>query len=260
VREVLEKIEEGTPIDYITLGGSGEPLLNSEIGTVIDNLKSAAEIPVTVLTNGSMLMLETVRTEVSAADIVLPSFDAPNAECFQQINRPCSEIAFEAMAEGLVEFRKKYRGLIWLEIFLVDQLNTTEAAIRGFQYWMERIRPDRIHLNTAVRPTAEPGVVRPPDECLVQIRERLGKRAEIVVPYQGEGAGPRGKTLREDLLRLLQRRPCTLADMEGALHAHSHELLKYLEPLVAEGEIETVRRESETYYRKPQTARLPESS
>jgi wyosine [tRNA(Phe)-imidazoG37] synthetase (radical SAM superfamily) len=163
-----------------------------------------------------MLQFEAVRQDLAAAQVVLPSFDAPDAATFQHINRPCPEISFEQMAGGLVQFRNGFAGAVWVEIFLVDGVNTGDAAVEGFARWMERIRPDKIHLNTAVRPTAEADVRRPPDVRLMQIRDRLGPHAEIVVPYQGDVAGRTGREgLREELLDLLSRRPCTRIRMKS---------------------------------------------
>jgi len=248
VGDVLDRLSEDVYPDYITLGGSGEPTLNSDIGEIIRRIKSRTDIPVTVLTNGSMLSAGEVRAAVNSADVVLPSFDACTAEMFKKINRPCPEIGFEEMAEGLVQFREEYIGQIWVEIFLIDGMNTSDADIEGFKYWMDRMRADRVHLNTAVRPTAEAGVCRPDDARLIRIRDMLGDRAEIVVAYQGEEARAGGAAVREDLISLLSRRPCTLADIANGLNTHQQEIIKYLEPLVNSGEIEAVRTAEGTYY------------
>ncbi|MFO7838104.1 MAG: radical SAM protein [Desulfosalsimonadaceae bacterium] len=250
VSAVLQKLDTGIAADYITLGGSGEPTLNSEIGKIIRQLKEAVQTPVTVLTNGSLLMLPEVREEVAAADVVLPSFDACTEEMFQKINRPCPEIRFQEMAGGLAEFRREYEGSIWLEIFLVEGLNTSDAAVETFCAWLERIRPDKIHLNTAVRPTAESNVRRPSDDTLIRVRDKMGERAGIVVPYQGDVAGTGREGLEKDLIDLLSRRPCTLSDIAGGLDTHQHEILKYLQPLVDSGEIEVVQSGEASYYQK----------
>ncbi len=259
VKDVIAKLNQGVEADYISLAGSGEPTLNSEIGEIIKRLKKATDIPVTVLTNGSILMLAEVRESLKSADVVLPSFDAPDTALFQQINRPCSEVVFKDMAEGQVQFRKEYQGQIWIEIFLVEGMNTTDEAVQRFCYWMERIRPDRIHLNTAVRPTAESHVKRPSDSRLIRIRDMLGERAEIVVPYAGEAGATGRETIRDEIVSLLARRPCTLSDMAHGLNTHQNELIKYLEPLVEAGEIEVQRTSEGTYYQRRLQNNAPEA-
>lgn len=248
IHDVLEVLESGVMPDYITLGGSGEPTLNNGISEIITRIKSATDIPVTVLTNGSMLLFPEVRADLMPADVVLPSFDACTAEMFQKINRPCPEIGFEEMAEGLIRFRQAYAGRMWVEIFLIQGINTADDDIQAFKYWMDRMQPDKIHLNTAVRPTAEAGISRPSDERLIQIKQMLGARAEIVVPYQGEADKSGGSVIKEGLIELLSRRPCTLTDIAHGLDTHPHEILKYLEPMVNAGEITMVRKDEEAYY------------
>ena len=43
--------------DYITLSGSGEPTLFAQVGELITRIKAVTDIPVAVLTNGSLLWL-----------------------------------------------------------------------------------------------------------------------------------------------------------------------------------------------------------
>jgi len=52
--------------DYITLSGSGEPTLYSRLEELIFKIKEITDIPVAVLTNGSLLWLSEVR---NASDI-----------------------------------------------------------------------------------------------------------------------------------------------------------------------------------------------
>ena len=76
-----------TAIDYITISGSGEPTLNSGIGDIVRSIKdNIKNIPLTVLTNGTLLYDKNVRDALLAADVVLPSLDAATATGFARIN------------------------------------------------------------------------------------------------------------------------------------------------------------------------------
>jgi len=247
------RLKEGVRPDFITLAGSGEPTLNSEIETIISGIKRLTDIPVAVLTNGSILMDETVRREISGADLVLPSLDACDAEMFLKINRPHRDISFKAMAEGLVAFRREYSGKIWLEIFLAAGINADEAQIRKFKVWTDRIDPDKIHLNTAVRPTAESYVYSVPEETLAIFCEIFGKNAEIIAPFQKEAANKGQMDIRAKILDLLNRRPCTLADIASGLGSHPNEILKYIEPMISDQEIEARRVDEKIFYRAKRT-------
>ena len=118
VKQVVERVEEGRRIDFISLSGSGEPTLCADIGEIIRELKRKTSIPLAVITNGSLLFREDVRRDIAAADVVLPSLDAAEDVVFERINRPHPALSFTRLVEGLKAFRRGYKGKIWLEIML----------------------------------------------------------------------------------------------------------------------------------------------
>jgi wyosine [tRNA(Phe)-imidazoG37] synthetase (radical SAM superfamily) len=65
INQVKDKLESHP--DYITISGSGEPTLNSKIGEVIVGIKEMTEIPIAVLTNGSLLWSPEVRRSLPEA-------------------------------------------------------------------------------------------------------------------------------------------------------------------------------------------------
>lgn len=249
LRQLSARLEEGVRPDFITLAGSGEPTLNSEIQAIIKGVKALTDIPVAILTNGSLLSDAGMRREIADADVVLPSLDACDAEVFQAINRPHRDISFATMAQGLVDFRKEYTGQIWLEIFLAAGVNAEESSIREFKTWTDRIRPDKIHLNTAVRPTAESYVYTVPEETLKSFCEILGETAEIIAPFQKQSENKGGTDIRKKIYDLLDRRPCTLQDIAAGLSTHANEILKYIEPMISAQEIESQRIQDKVFYR-----------
>jgi wyosine [tRNA(Phe)-imidazoG37] synthetase (radical SAM superfamily) len=115
--------------DYITLSGSGEPTLYLRLEELIFKIKDVTDIPVAVLTNGSLLWLPEVRNALKTADMVVPSLDAGSSRIFQYVNRPHPDITFNRMLQGLVDFRKDYSGKYWLEVFLLAGVTTLEAEV-----------------------------------------------------------------------------------------------------------------------------------
>ena len=83
LKELEESITKGEEMDYITFSGSGEPTLNSKIGEMIREIKQMTDIPIAVLTNGSLLFEVEVRDELRNADLVLPSLDAVTQNIFE---------------------------------------------------------------------------------------------------------------------------------------------------------------------------------
>lgn len=254
LQEVQQKLKEGVRPDRITLAGSGEPTLNSEIGLLIHEIKKLSAIPVAVLTNGSLLESGQVRESLMEADVVLPSLDAHDHEGFETINRPHPDIRFETMVEGLVAFGKEYPGEIWLEIFILDGINASEADAAKFKHWIERINPHKVHINTAVRPSAE-SYARPvlPEE-MARFCNIVSDKAEVIAPFRASEKQEPRAVVERDLLSLLARRPCTVDDIASGLNVHRDEVLKYVQPLVTRHVIETVKRGSVIYY---QPTKLP---
>jgi wyosine [tRNA(Phe)-imidazoG37] synthetase (radical SAM superfamily) len=146
--ELKQRLDEGTKADFITISGSGEPTLHSRLGELINRIKAATKIPVAVLTNGVLFDDPLVRADCSRADVVLPSLDAADRQTFERVNRPCAGISIENVISGLCLFRNQFKGRIWLEVFIVEGVNTDPQQIAALRAAIERIKPDKVQLNT----------------------------------------------------------------------------------------------------------------
>ena len=248
VAEIERKLEAGAAPDYITLSGSGEPTLYSRLGELIGAVKAVTDVPVAVITNGSLLSDPHVREGLLQADLVVPSLDAADPAAFARVNRPESGIAFKEMVEGLVAFRDIFPKTIWLEILFVAGLNDSEEQVRSLAALAERIRPDRIQLNTVVRPPADADAQPVPREALERFREYFGERAEVIADYGSIRSRPEFAAAREDILAMLQRRPCSLDDVAQGLSISRNEAVKHVEELLAQGLIAPEVRGATTYY------------
>jgi wyosine [tRNA(Phe)-imidazoG37] synthetase (radical SAM superfamily) len=166
--------------DFVTLSGSGEPTLNNAIKEVIRGVKEITSLPVAVITNSSFLSLEEVRKDVAKADLVVPSLDAVTPALFEYINRPHPSLNIKQIVAGLIQFRRQYRGQIWLEILFCRGVNDSREEVEKMRAVIERIEPDRIQLNTPVRPPAEDFAFPLTLAQLEEIRGRFGDKAEII--------------------------------------------------------------------------------
>ncbi len=186
-QEILEELrswiqnnpEQAAQINYITFSGSGEPTLNSNIGYLISQIKNFINIKTAVITNASLLSSSLARQELMSADLIIPSLDAISEEIFIKIDRPEEGIEIEGIIEGLVNLSKEFQGKIWLEIMLIKGINDSPGYIARFKEVIDRIRPDKIHLNSPVRVTAEPDILPPSLKRLEEIKEILGDKCEI---------------------------------------------------------------------------------
>lgn len=249
--EVLEQLREKlvTKPDYITLSGSGEPTLFSRLDELIDAVKTMTDLPVAVLTNGSLLWREDVRRQLQDADLVIPSLDAGDETMFRIVNRPDSGIAFPQMLEGLIDFRREFRGQFYLEVFVLGAYTAIPHELAKVAECAARIRPDRVQLNTVTRPPAETYALGISCDRLAQLATVFNPAAEVIAQQRGVHEQPEFAAGREDILTLLRRRPCSVEDIAEGLGMHRNEVVKYVEELEAENLLEESLTAGSRYYR-----------
>ncbi|RDV84087.1 radical SAM protein [Ammonifex thiophilus] len=246
--EVEAKLAAGPPPDYITLSGSGEPTLHSEIEAIIAKLKERSQIPVAVLTNGSLLYQAEVRRALLRADVVLPSLDAGDAELFNYVNRPHPALSFDQVVEGLIRFREEYAGALWLEVFLLGGVTAIEDEVRKLAKWVELIKPDKIQINTVTRPPAEEFAFSVPEEELHRLAPILGRNAEVIALHHEVAAQGKTWIQEQELFNVLRRRPVTLEEIAAGLGIHPAEAAKRVQELLATGKIKSTKVGSIIYY------------
>ena len=159
VPEIIKELKDvisKTPPDVITLAGSGEPTLNNDIGDVILEIKKITSIPLTLLTNGSLLWNRQVREKVTGVDILIPTLSSVFEETYKKIHRPHPGLYLDDIIRGLKEMRKEYAGDYYLEVVLLAGFNDTEKEISGLLKIINEIQPDKVQLNTVVRPPSDP--------------------------------------------------------------------------------------------------------
>ncbi|MDD5064135.1 MAG: radical SAM protein [Phycisphaerae bacterium] len=248
--ELKDKLAAGLEADFITIGGSGEPTLHSRLGELIDGIKKITAIPVAILTNGTMLYKPDVRADCAKADVVLPSLDAGDEQTYQRINRPHSGLSIERLISGLCALRDEFQGQIWLEVFLIEGFNTDNQQIAKIKSAIDRIHPDKVQLNTAVRPTTEPGVKALDHKTLRAIARQLGQNCEVIADFSPAHAGANFQAKAEDVLSMLKRRPCSLSDISSALGITPNEVLKYITHLQQQGAIASRQKNGVTFFFK----------
>jgi wyosine [tRNA(Phe)-imidazoG37] synthetase (radical SAM superfamily) len=258
INELIQRLDEGLTADYITLSGSGEPTLNEILSDLIDRIKAITSIPIAVLTNGTLLINPAVRQACSKADVVMPSLDAADQETFQNINRPHDELNINSIIDGLIEFRKQYSGQIWLEILIIEGINTEPEQIENIRTAIEKIRPDRVQFNTAVRPTLESGVKKVKHRKLLEIAAKIGGNSEVIADFSDHPScadcpedmkGFLVPEISQTVLSILKRRPCTIADISAAASISNNLTLKYISELLHLEKIQTEQKEGKTFYK-----------
>ena len=237
-------------IDYITLSGSGEPTLHSRIGRIIDEIKRMTDIPVAVLTNGTLLHLKSLRTQLSKADLVIPSLDATSQNIFDRVNRPHPSLKIDRVLSGLKDFREEFSGEIWIEVMLVKGINDGVECIDSMRQLLPEMGCNRIQLNTVIRPPSEACAQPLTLEEMLRIKERLGKNCEIIHRFNRSGQKAYREDLEEQILNLIGRRPVGIREISSALGLHENEVIKYLETLSETGRVRSEYFEGKVYYQR----------
>jgi len=248
VLDELERQLETKP-DYITLSGSGEPTLYSRLDELIDAIHRLTDIPVAVLTNGSLLWQPEVRRQLQAADLVLPSLDAPDPARFAFVNRPHPEITFERLISGLEVFRQEFSGQYWLEVMLLGGYTALRIPVQQMAERIRRIRPEKVQLNTAVRPPAEEYALQVSPERLKSLARLFKPPAEVIADFRIHRVPREAQSSTKTLLDLLRRRPCTVQDVARGLSMKPAEAIKLLAILEDQGNIRTSRHGPSVFYR-----------
>ncbi len=222
-------------LEVITFSGSGEPTLHSGIGRIINHLKERyPRYQIAVLTNGTLLCDPDVRQSIARADIVVPSLDAVRPEAFARIGRPAGGITPDRVIEGLVEFRRGFRGQLFLEIFIVPGINDTPEELAALRNAALKIRPDAVQINSLDRPGAEAWVAAAGRDELASLRQFFAPLSVEIVGRPAEQVyGDRHVTdTMKAVISILRRRPSTLDDLLVALGSDREELRKALASMI----------------------------
>ena len=249
IAELKEKISAGLVADYITISGSGEPTLNSRLGELIEKIKKTTGIPVAVITNGTLLSDPQVRKDCSKADAVLPSLDAGDEETFEKINKPAKNIHFDDFIDGLIKFRKEFKGQFWLEVFFCKDVNTSDEQIQNIKSIVEKIHPDKVQLNTAVRPVANSSAICVNRQQMQEIAQKLANNAEVIASFSKEIKTDTNIATQDAILEMLKRRPCSLDDICASLGANRNEVLKTIQSLTDSKKITQEIRDKKLYFK-----------
>jgi len=243
-----EKLKSSPKIDYITFSGSGEPTLNMDIGIIINEIKKITEIPVAVLTNGSILFNETVQKDLNNADLIIPSLDAVNESQFELINRPHHEITYKKMFNGLFNIRKWFKKRLYLEIMFVKDLNDKVDDIPEYKKLIERIDPDLVYLNTVTRPPSENYAMPSDPSRLECFAKNIFKHCLIVDDTAVSENFDRYYQWRDCIISALSKRPLTIFEMEKMTGMKRAEIVKLLHLLENKNVIKSKNFSENTFY------------
>jgi wyosine [tRNA(Phe)-imidazoG37] synthetase (radical SAM superfamily) len=148
----IKALKRDLKIDVITIAGRGEPTLALNLKEIIDEIKKIRKEKLAIITNSMNLYLDDVKKSLGNIDIVMAKFDGWDDDILNSINRPINKTGnFEKLYKGLLDFSKNYDGFLELQIMFLEANKQKVIYEKAFEF-LENIKPDRIHINTPLRP------------------------------------------------------------------------------------------------------------
>lgn len=179
VRSALEAkladiLLEGTRVDSITFSGDGEPTLNPDFARIIDDTIALRDIycpqaKVSVLTNATKLLSDTVFGALRKVDAPILKLDAPTDERARMINGALPSFRVDDVVKGM----KRFEGDFILQTMFLKSDDFDSLEPQMLAKWMDivrEVRPRLIMAYTIARPTPQSGLFA---YSAAQIREAL---------------------------------------------------------------------------------------
>jgi wyosine [tRNA(Phe)-imidazoG37] synthetase (radical SAM superfamily) len=131
---------------------------------------------------------------------------------------------------------------------LLAGFNEGEEEIEALKRMILEIAPDRVQLNTVVRPPADPKAIPLDRKKLEDIKSVFGECAEIVATAPIKEKQHLQVPLSAAVLEMARRRPVTVEDVAGALGAPLREADETVKALVNKGDLRRQTHIGKDYY------------
>ncbi len=241
VRARVERAREaGDTIDYLTFVPDGEPTLDVHLGETIARLRPL-EIPIAIITNGSLLWRPEVREVLRTLDWVSVKVDSVDPEVWARINRPDGQLNLSKLLDGISAFATEPRkGELATETMLISGINDHVESVQGVADFLKRIAPDIAYLSIPTRPPASSGVRAPSDQALLrafQIFSAALPHVEYLTGYEGNAFSSTGDAA-QDLLSITAVHPMREEAVQTLLEK-GHANWSVVKRLIEEGQLGT---------------------
>jgi wyosine [tRNA(Phe)-imidazoG37] synthetase (radical SAM superfamily) len=238
IAELADFLKTNPKIDHITFSGAGEPTLYRDLPSVISFVKeNYPQYKLAMITNSILMAQPEIRNELLDFDVVLPSLDAATSAVFNKINRPVAKVDYLEVINGLISFRKHFRGKIWLEVFIIEGINDTDEELLLLKKAITDISPDLVQLNTLDRPGTESWVKPAKWQKLEEIKMlfapltvEIVARNKTIKHYETEAIN-----IDEQIISTIKRRPCTAPELSTIIGAGINEINLQLEKAIKSG-------------------------
>ena len=223
VREAFEKYQ----FDVITITANGEPTLYPYLDELIDKLNLIKkDKKLLILSNSSTILDKNIQNSLLKLDIAKLSLDSVIAKTFKKIDRPMDNIKIENIIDGIIEFSKKFKNELILEVLVVEGLNDKIEEFQALNEVINKINPTRVDISTIDRPPAYD--VNPVSyEKLFELSKEI-KNQNIFIASRKNLLNKKESLTERDILNTLSKRPFTKSDIENIFDEKSKEIFNKL--------------------------------
>ena len=247
-RKITEYTKTGKVIDYLTFVPDGEPTLDINLGTLIDKLIPFG-IPIAVISNVSLINRQDVQEELLRADWVSLKVDSVDEHIWRKINRPHHGLSLAQILDGMLSFRKIFRGELVTETMLVADLNDNELAARQLCGFLLELQPFKSYLSIPTRPPIETWATSPSPDSLNEVLKICSDRLPLMDFLFDVEVGEFSSTgnLAEDILAITAVHPLREKALKEMISTAGR-TWELVYNLLAAGEISCINYRDENYY------------
>ncbi len=247
VNAVKKGLEEHGDIDVLTITANGEPTLYSHLSELMDEInKIKGNVKTLILSNAATIDDVKVQDALMKFDEVKLSLDCATQKCLRKLDRSHEGIDVEHIKEGMLTFKKRYRGMLVIEVLIVKSLNDRPEEIEALNAFLAKLHPTRIDIGTIDRPPAFD--VKPVSyEELLHIAHQFDASLPIYIASRKKAEIAPSFYDKEEILHTLEKRPLTQEDVEALMDEKSQNLFN---TLVKSGKITTVNTNGVVFYKK----------
>lgn len=181
-------------LDVITFAGSGEPTLAANLGEIILGIKSlysnrSKQVPISILTNATMLNHTSVREALLYADLISIKLDAPNDKVLRSINQPADGITIQRIVSGIRLLQSSLREsspILQLQIMFMPKFIKDQEYLDQMIALIQDLGIKRIQINTPSRP------------------KPISKTGEYWIDTRGNHYGPEEQIIKPEYIEFTQ--------------------------------------------------------
>jgi len=244
IKEVKNALIKYKDIDVITITSNGEPTLYDDLDRLIEELNKIKNgKKLLILSNGALIYKEDIQKILSKIDIVKLSLDCATKSCFKKLDRPLKTIDLEKIIDGMIQFRKRYSGVLIIEILVVKGINDKKEEFKKLNTILQKIKPNRVDIGTIDRPPAYK-VESVSFKKLFELSNVIKNLPVNIVSRKGSKKFEKEMS-EEEILNTLRHRPFTYDDIKTLFSKNS---IEKFEKLLKEKKIKEKKVSNVTFY------------